>query len=81
MTTESDSIKSLQSASLDVDVDDAIITISGSLVPRPIFPNINGGRKNNVQVLIVYGRVGCDRKFNSKTFRKTVVKFNENTDK
>jgi len=33
-------------------------------------------------VLIVYGRVGCDRKFNSKTYRKTIiVKFNENTDK
>ena len=29
MTTESDSINSLQLASLDVDVDDAIITISG----------------------------------------------------
>ena len=29
MTTELDSINSLQSVSLDVDVDDAIITISG----------------------------------------------------
>ena len=29
MTTESDSINLLQSMSLDVDVDDAIITISG----------------------------------------------------
>ena len=29
MTIESDSINSLQLASLDVDVDDAIITISG----------------------------------------------------
>ena len=29
MTTKSDSINSLQLASLDVDVDDAIITISG----------------------------------------------------
>jgi len=32
-------------------------------------------------VLIVYGRVGCDRKFNGETCRKTIVKFNENTDK
>jgi len=30
-------------------------------------------------VLIVYGHVGCDRKFNSKTCRKTIVNFNENT--
>jgi len=32
-------------------------------------------------VLIVYGHVGCDRKFNDRTYRKTIVKFNENMDK
>jgi len=53
-----------------------------SLVPRPIFRQYNGatGEKYGL-VLIVYGRVGCDRKFNSKTCRKTIVHFNENTDK
>jgi len=38
-------------------------------------------RPGTYLVLIVYGRVGCDRKFNSKTCRKTIVNFNENTDK
>ena len=44
------------------------------------FASITADEKYDL-VLIVYGRVSCDRKFNSKTFRKTIVKFNENTDK
>ena len=49
--------------------------------PGRFFANITAGEKYGL-VLIVYGRVGCDCKFNSKTCRKTIiVKFNENTDK
>ena len=48
--------------------------------PGRFFANITTGEKYCL-VLIVYGRVGCDRKFNSKTCRKTIVKFNENKDK
>ena len=56
------------------------ITYMCSLVPRPIFANITAGEKYSL-VLIVYGCVSCDCKFNSKTCSKTIVKFNENKDK
>ena len=48
--------------------------------PGQFFANITEGEKYGL-VLIVYGRVCCDCKFNSKICRKTIVKFNENTDK
>ena len=48
--------------------------------PGQFFANITEGKKYGL-VLIVYGRVGCNRKFNSKTYRKTIVKYNEITDK
>jgi len=53
-----------------------------ALSPGQFFANIMAQRaKKYGLVLIVYGRVGFDRKFNSKTCRKTIVKFNEDTDK
>ena len=40
--------------------------------PGRFSANIMAGEKYGL-VLIVYGRVGCDCKFNSKTCRKTIV--------
>ena len=40
--------------------------------PGRFFANITAGEKYSL-VLIVYGRVSCDRKFNSKTCRKTII--------
>jgi len=42
--------------------------------PGRFFANIMAGEKYGL-VSIVYGRVGCDRKFNSKKCCKTIVKF------
>ena len=71
----------------NLDSDSVIVTSRGilkmsgliALSPGRFFANITAGEKYGL-VLIVYGRAGCDRKFNSKTYRKTIVKFNENTD-